>query len=304
MKRGWDKFISSKRWDGTWIFVVTKILAAGAAVPFAFAWKDGAEHRVQLVVLGAVLYVVSFAVDALVKKSERKRAGVMEAEVAKARSEAMRTICNSFSGIPQYTTSFLAQVGSGDSETRPHLDRYFANVMDSLAKATATLESRVCLYLVDGAERPQHAEDSMTLLLCGNGIGRADPPRSVFDSTTDYGKFVIQRMNERKAIRVEDTEKPPAELRAVLDCTDKYYKTFVAVPVTYNDHEYGMLMIDSPQKSALTKDHEVIANLYGRFLGSGFHLVQQSPASLPRLSVPRVSVDSEVKGGGGDGIGS
>ena len=288
----WDEFITSKRWDATWVFVATKALAAGAAVPLAFAWKDGAEHRSRLVALGVAIYAVAFIVDGLVKTSERRRAGKMKDQIAKARSEATRTICNSFSGIPQHTTSFLAQVGSGDAETRPHLDRYFADVMDSLAKAISTLEPRICLYLIDGAESPlEDAENSMSLLLCGNGVGRPDPPRSVFDSATEYGNFVIQRMNDRRPIRVEDTDKPPLELRSVLDCADKYYKTFVAVPVTYNDHEYGMLMVDSPFKSALTKDHEVIANLYGRFLGSGFHLVQRSPASLPRLSVPHVSVD-------------
>jgi transcriptional regulator with GAF, ATPase, and Fis domain len=153
--------------------------------------------------------------------------------------------------------------------------------------------------MADSAEHPKDAgENSTTLLLCGNGIGRPDPPRSAFDSTTSYGKFVIQRMNNRRPVIVEDTDSPPDDLNGVLDCADKYYKSFIAVPVTYNDHEYGMLMIDSPQKCGLTKDQQAVANLFGRFLGSGFHMVQWSPASLPRLSGARVSVNPT--GGGGE----
>ena len=298
MVKFWREWLSSKKWESTWLFVLTKILTVLAAVPLTFAWKDGNTHRVLLIVCGVVVYLIAFIIDALIKLSERLRKSQTEEQVRDGQSETTRTICHSVSGIPQHTTSFLSQVRAGNAETRPHLDRYFTDVMESLTKTMTGLEPRVCLYMADRAEATEgERENSVSLLLCGNGVGRSDPSRSAFDSATDYGQFVIQRMNERKAIRIEDTDDPPVEFAGMLDCADKYYKTFIAVPVTYNSHEYGMLMIDSPKKHSLTEDHEVIAHLFGRFLGSGVHIVQQSPASLPRPSLPRVSVGNIDEGG-------
>ncbi|ANZ27228.1 hypothetical protein A4U64_23030 [Rhodococcus sp. WB1] len=96
---------------------------------------------------------------------------------------------------------------------------------------------------------------------------------------------------------MRDTEDPPSEFAGYLDCSDKYYKSFIAVPVTYHDHEYGMLMVDSTVPLGLTEDHQVVAQLFGRFVGSGFHMVQHSPASPPRVSVPAASVAPTIEGG-------
>ena len=292
----WGAFISSERWDAVWLFVLTKAMVVGAAIPLTFAWKARTlAGTVFLVVIAAGLYLVAFVLDALVKASERHRRLDAETAAIQARTETSNTICNAFSGIPQHTTSCLNQVRSGDSETRLHLYRYFADVMESLTKAISAREPRVCLYLVDSAESPDAGDDgAVTLVLCGNGVGRSDPPRSAFDSSSTYGNHLIQRMNDRRALIVENTDNPPKDLVSVLDCADKYYKSFIAVPVTYNDHEYGMLMIDSPESGALTKNQQSVAHLFGRFMGSGFHMVQSSPASLPRLSVPGVSVDSDA----------
>lgn len=120
------------------------------------------------------------------------------------------------------------------------------------------------------------------LLLLGNGHGRPDAPRAVFDGTTAHGAFVIQCMNERRTIRVPDADNPPPG--CVLDCADRRYKSFIAAPVVYNSEEYGMLMLDSPEVGGMTPEHEVIAQLLARFAGSGVHLMQSSPASPPRLS--------------------
>lgn len=294
----WTKFINSERWDALWLFIVSKALVVVAAALVTWAWKDYTQHKQLLIVIAVFLYSGSFLIDGLTKLSERRRKVAVEARADQVRSETTRNICHSFSSIPQHTTSFLTQVRAGDAEARSHLDRYFTYVMDTLTKAIAVREPRVCLYMVDRAESLDgNGEGAISLLLCGNGVGRSDPPRSAFDATTLHGKFVIQRMNERRPIIVRDADEPPSELAAVLDCSGKYYKSFIAVPVTYNDHEYGMLMVDSTERLELTEDHQVVAQLFGRFLGSGFHIVQHSPASPPRVSVPRVSVASTIEGG-------
>lgn len=279
-------FIRSERWDAFWLFVLTKALVVIAAVPLALAWKARTGGGIAfLVTLTVALYLIAFVLDGLVKVSERSRKTAVAVEVANAKTATTNQVCNAFSGIPQHTAGFLMQVRSGDPEMNLHLHRYFAEVMEGLIKGVSAREPRACLYLVEGAESPDGGDDSsVTLILSGNGVGRADPPRSAFDSTTSYGQYLIQRMNERRVLVVEDTTDPPGELADVLDCSDKYYKSFVAVPVTYNDHEYGMLMIDSPEPHGLTRDNQAIAHLFGRFLGSGLHMVQSSPASLPRAS--------------------
>ncbi|NMD55229.1 MULTISPECIES: GAF domain-containing protein [Tsukamurella] len=282
------------------LFFLTKALPVVAAVPMVFAWRaETGKGRFWLIILAVVIYGVSFGVDCCVKYAEKRRKEAKEDTLEGARSKRTREICYSFNSIPQYTTDFYSQISASDSSARPHLDRYLGDILGALARSATASEVRVCLYRVDRGEARKSGEgngnESISLILFGNGVGRADPPRPAFDSTSDHGRFLIQCMNERRSIRVQDTEEPPSNYR--LDCSDKKYKSFIAVPVTYNDHEYGMLMLDSPDQDGLTPDDEVVALLFGKFLGSGFHLVESTPASRPRLSGPSVSVATSSDGG-------
>lgn len=283
------------------MFAVAQVLSAGVTIPISLIWID-TDRWILWVILGVCVYLVSFALHWTLRAAERHTNTSVEQAVATERRTTTEELCYAFTGVPESSIEFFEQLRAGDDRARKHLDRYLSDMLEHVIKVVEARDVRACLYFADG--RDSQVADAArvqitSLTLAGNGHGRPDAPRPGFDGDEPHVKFIIQCLNERRTIFVEDTANPPDGV--VISCDNKRYKSFLAAPVVYGADEYGMLMLDSPEVRGLTREHEVIAELFASFIGSGFHLVQSSPAGSPRLSPPDVRVASNEQGGAEDG---
>lgn len=296
----WARTLRSPRWTSMLVVVVPKGVAVAAAAPVAVAWA-AKSWQWAWAALAVVLYLLAFTVEALAKKAEAARAEDRETTVADMRSTTIRELCDGLTGLPTGAGSFFALVQSADGDLQRHLDHYFDVVLAALVRLISAPGARVCLYMAEESEssrsddRPTDAPTVDALVLRGVGHGRPDHPRPGFDRSTSHGRCVINALTSRTSLRVADTQNPPSSVD--IDCDDKEYSCFVAVPVVSEIRPCGMLMLDATEVGGITRDHEYVAHLAGRFLASAYQFADLTPVSRPSSSVSPASVRMSIDGG-------
>lgn len=291
-----DNLLSKRFFSSGWTFALTQGITAGVTVPISFIWTDQ-DRGTLWIVISVILYIVAVVLQWAIRAAESKSKTSTAQAVAEARDTTTRELCNRFASIPLATAEFFTRLRSPNSKPLQDFDTYLASMLDYVVNVVSAVDVRVCLYLVDGRDSKNGTSDAekiTSLTLSGSAHGRPDQPRPGFDGDEAHVQTIIRCMNERRTILVEDVSTPPPGID--IDCKDKKYQSFLAAPVIYTQHEYGMLMLDSPKASGLTSEHEVVAQLFASFIASAVHIVQQTrPVVAPRRTNVHVSVGRKTE---------
>jgi hypothetical protein len=93
--------------------------------------------------------------------------------------------------------------------------------------------------------------------------GRAEAPRTTFDSGTPLGDFALDMLARREDLFCADTEADPPPGWAP---GGHAYRTFVAVPVATESREFGILTVDGLQVGDLTEADVAAVRVLARLL--------------------------------------
>lgn len=155
--------------------------------------------------------------------------------------------------------------------------RFFSATVLSAPSLMPTEGFRICIYRIDSSEQ-ENEEGNPKALFKPTQIltrvdygGRADAPRASFSEETLYGKRLIEVAQGTSPWVVSDPES--TKYRDIIDRKDgSSWRSFIAVPLKFNDVPRGVITIDTRDRITFTQEHISIGWTISDYITLGMDL--------------------------------
>ncbi|MEC5200557.1 GAF domain-containing protein [Arthrobacter sp. PL16] len=281
--------------NSVWSTIISAAIVLAGGFLITNSLRNLNDPNVLQIIAGAVVSVLGWALGHFAKKMESAAKEHAIADVESSNRIALAGFNNKL--IHVYTA--LEKVVDPKTRKLPSVEAYIESVMVCSVNLFQVQDIRACLYIVDGDVNEDDSTDPALLVHRAPQYGRTDQPRRSFERGTPHGDLLFKVLTSRDPLHIPDitqTELP-------IDSPDKRYKSFIAVSITSEETELGVLMIDGTKKGELVEEHVTTAQTLAALLAIGLKLtkpttrtIRPSRGASDATSPPPVTHEASAEG--------
>jgi hypothetical protein len=258
-----DKATARKFFASIWSSILTAAAVFGGGIIFTQAIKNWWDLNVVGIGVGVGLLVIGWASTHIGKRMEAAAKNEALANVQGAERAALASFNDKMSASYPLLEKVI------DPTTRKqNVEAFIQSVMASSVGLFQVDTIRSCLYILDGTVTSEDSDKPSALIYRTPQHGRSEQPRRSFERDTDHGKLLFDVLSTRVPLHIPDTTKSDHPI----DSDDKHYRSFLAVSITSELEEFGVLTIDAAGIGDLHKEHEKTAQTLAALLAIGLKL--------------------------------
>lgn len=278
-----------KKW-WTWpaLLVSGICTAAGPLVASAgfVVSNDVVSHL--LVTGGVVLLIVGIALASVQQRKSREHVETVEYH----RSRNLTAFNDTHAAMSKAVGDLIRS-----KQQVSDVEAFFSVSLVSAPSLMPTDGFRICIYQLDRREQEEQSEKSPNdseatqILKRVDYGGRADAPRAQFSEETSYGRHLINIAKGTSPWVVSDPE--ASDYQDIIDRKPaSSWRSFLAIPLKFNQEPRGVITIDSREKIDLTQEHISIGWAISDYITLGMDL---GKAGAQDPSPELASIDAAIR---------